>query len=60
VRRISWFLIAACIALLAPVFGAAADDWPDRPIDPGPGTATTESSFAATIVNAVDTVSASS
>jgi tripartite-type tricarboxylate transporter receptor subunit TctC len=32
VRRISWFLIAACIALLAPVFGAAADDWPDRPI----------------------------
>ncbi|MGA7431070.1 MAG: tripartite tricarboxylate transporter substrate binding protein [Xanthobacteraceae bacterium] len=31
-RRISWFLIAACIALLAPVFGAAADDWPDRPI----------------------------
>jgi cytochrome oxidase Cu insertion factor (SCO1/SenC/PrrC family) len=28
--------------------------------DPGPGTATTESSFAATIVNAVDTVSASS
>jgi tripartite-type tricarboxylate transporter receptor subunit TctC len=32
VRRISWFLIAACVALLAPVFGAAADDWPDRPI----------------------------
>ena len=31
-RRISWFLIAACVALLAPVFGAAADDWPDRPI----------------------------
>ena len=28
--------------------------------DPGPGTATTESSFAATIVNAVDTVRASS
>src|SRR3984885_2173689 len=32
VRRISWFLIAACIATLVPVFGAAADDWPDRPI----------------------------
>jgi tripartite-type tricarboxylate transporter receptor subunit TctC len=32
VHRISWFLIAACIALLAPMFGAAADDWPDRPI----------------------------
>ncbi len=31
-RRISWFLIAACIALFAPAFGAAADDWPDRPI----------------------------
>ena len=28
--------------------------------DPGPGTATTESSFAATIVNEVDTVRASS
>jgi tripartite-type tricarboxylate transporter receptor subunit TctC len=25
-------LIAACIALVAPAFGAAADDWPDRPI----------------------------
>jgi tripartite-type tricarboxylate transporter receptor subunit TctC len=25
-------LIAACIATLVPVFGAAADDWPDRPI----------------------------
>jgi tripartite-type tricarboxylate transporter receptor subunit TctC len=32
VRRIFLFLIAACIASLAPVFGAAADDWPDRPI----------------------------
>ena len=31
-RRISWFLIATCIATLVPVFGAAADDWPDRPI----------------------------
>jgi tripartite-type tricarboxylate transporter receptor subunit TctC len=32
VRRISWFLIAACLAVLVPVVGAAADDWPDRPI----------------------------
>ncbi len=30
-RRSFWYLIA-CFALLMPCFGAAAADWPDRPI----------------------------
>jgi len=32
VRRSFWLLLAACSVLLMPCFGAAADDWPDRPI----------------------------
>src|SRR5580704_7152148 len=32
VRSSMHFAFAACIATLVPVFGAAADDWPDRPI----------------------------
>jgi tripartite-type tricarboxylate transporter receptor subunit TctC len=32
VRRSFWFLIAAGLAVLAPSFAAAADNWPDRPI----------------------------
>ncbi|HUC51904.1 MAG TPA: tripartite tricarboxylate transporter substrate binding protein [Xanthobacteraceae bacterium] len=31
-RRSFWLLLAACSVLLMPCFGAAADDWPDRPI----------------------------
>jgi tripartite-type tricarboxylate transporter receptor subunit TctC len=32
VRSLFWFLIATLVAVVAPAFGAAADDWPDRPI----------------------------